>query len=426
MMSVGVKTKTALTPLQKPARLASVLGPLSMILVSSVFLAGCGDSSGQHTEYSASQSDFDFRIPSSVPAPFVPEDNPMSIEKVELGRHLFFDTRLSGNQTQSCASCHEQALGFADGVALPSGSTGEVLAKNSQGLLNVAYNSTFTWANHSLTSLADQHMVPLFGEFPVELGVNDHNKEEILLRLSTDPSYQQMFAEAFPEATAENSSDGTPDVITDVITDVINFSNISKAMASFIRSMVSFNSDFDRYEQGDETALTDSQKRGMAMFFSEKTECFHCHGGFNFSQSTLHSQTVFFEAPFFNNGLYNLDGNGSYPAGNQGLFELTGKEEDKGKFRPVSLRNIEVTAPYMHDGSIDTLEEVIEMYAAGGRAPTTVNGMPTGDGRLNPNKSGFVGGFSLTEQEKQDLLDFLKSLTDKSFNQDARFSNPHQ
>ena len=121
MMSVGVKTKTALTPLQKPARLASVLGPLSIILVSSVFLAGCGDSSGQHTEYSASQTDFDFRIPSSVPAPFVPEDNPMSAEKVELGRHLFFDTRLSGNQTQSCASCHEQELGFADGVALPSG-----------------------------------------------------------------------------------------------------------------------------------------------------------------------------------------------------------------------------------------------------------------------------------------------------------------
>ena len=422
MIPVGVKTKTVLTPLQKPARLVSVSGSLSLTLglslISSLMLTGCGDSGGQHTQYSASQSDFDFRIPASVPAPFVPEDNPMSIAKVELGRHLFFDTRLSGNQTQSCASCHEQELGFADGIALPTGSTGEVLARNSQGLLNVAYNSTFTWANHSLTSLADQHMVPLFAEFPVELGVNDHNKEEILLRISTDTAYQQMFTEAFPAQIMANT-EGTGE-------DVINFSNINKAMASFIRSMVSFNSDFDRYEQGDETALTESQKRGMAMFFSEKTECFHCHGGFNFSQSTLHSQTVFFEAPFFNNGLYNIDGNGSYPSGNQGLYELTGKEEDKGKFRPVSLRNIEVTAPYMHDGSVDTLEEVIEMYAAGGRAPTTVNGMPTGDGRLNPNKSGFVGGFSLTEQEKQDLLNFLKSLTDKSFNQDARFSNPHQ
>ena len=382
---------------------------LFFAMTAPLLLSACGDSSWQHDEFqTGSDSDYDFRIPSHIPKPFVPENNPITQEKVELGRHLFFDTRLSGNQTQSCASCHFPELGFADGIALPTGSTGEQLARNSQGLLNVAYNSTFTWGNHSLTDLETQHAVPLFGEFPVELGVNDSNKAEILLRLTQDPEYQKLISAAYP---------GKSD---------LNYQQISQALASFIRSMVSFNTPYDRYEAGDSTALTDSQKRGMDLFFSERTECFHCHGGFNFSQSTRHSKTVFFEAPFFNNGLYNLDGNGSYPAENQGLFELTGKASDKGKFRPVSLRNIEVTAPYMHDGSIATLEAVIEHYAAGGRAPTTVNGQATGDGRLNPNKSGFVGGFELSNQEKTDLINFLKSLTDDSFNKDERFANPYE
>ncbi|OPX55516.1 di-heme enzyme [Oceanospirillum multiglobuliferum] len=381
----------------------------SLSLLPVVLLAACGDADWQHTEYAASQSSFDFRLPAGIPQPFVPANNPMTAEKVELGRHLFYDTRLSGNQTQSCASCHFQSLGFADGVAVPTGSTGEVLSRNSQGLLNVAYNATYTWANHSLLSLFSQHQVPLFGEFPVELGVNDANQQEILTRISTDPQYQSLFAAAYPEV--ENP---------------FQFTAISQAMASFIRSMVSFESAYDRYERGDSSALTESQKRGMAMFFDEKTECFHCHGGFNFSQSTLHNQTVFFEAPFFNNGLYNLDGLGAYPEGNQGLFELTGKVEDKGKFRPVSLRNIAITAPYMHDGSLSSLEAVIDFYAAGGRKPAVVNGLETGDGRLNPNKSGFVSGFTLTDQEKQDLLSFLQALTDEHFNQDARFSNPFQ
>jgi len=405
----ALRAKLALPAL--PSRAVKIVWP-ALISVSLAALSGCGDSDWQHKEFSTGTSTFDFRIPANVPAPFVSESNPMTDEKVELGRHLFFDTRLSGNQTQSCGSCHSQELGFADGIPLPTGSTGERLDRNSQGLLNVAYNSTFTWGNHSLTSLVDQHSVPLFAEFPVELGVNDSNKEEILLRLSQDTTYQQLFAAAYPDSNPENGSE-------------INFQQISQSLASFIRSMVSFNTPYDRYEQGDSQALTESQKRGMDLFFSERTECFHCHGGFNFSQSTRHSKTVFFEAPFFNNGLYNLDGAGSYPLGNQGLFELTGREEDKGKFRPVSLRNIEVTAPYMHDGSIGTLEEVIEHYAAGGRAPTRINGQATGDGRQNPNKSGFVGGFELTTQEKQDLVNFLKSLTDDSFNKDERFANPH-
>ncbi len=407
MTALSAKLASPALRSRTPERVWSVLAAFSLAV-----LPGCGDSDWQHKEFSTGTSAFDFRIPANVPAPFVSESNPMTDEKVELGRHLFFDTRLSGNRTQSCGSCHLQKLGFADGIPLPTGSTGERLDRNSQGLLNVAYNSTFTWGNHSLTSLVDQHSVPLFAEFPVELGVNDSNKEEILLRLSQDTTYQQLFTAAYPDS---NSGDNPE----------INFQQISQSLASFIRSMVSFNTPYDHYEQGDSQALTESQKRGMDLFFSERTECFHCHGGFNFSQSTRHSKTVFFEAPFFNNGLYNLDGVGSYPVGNQGLFELTGREEDKGKFRPVSLRNIEVTAPYMHDGSIGTLEEVIEHYAAGGRAPTTINGQATGDGRQNPNKSGFVGGFELTTQEKQDLVNFLKSLTDDSFNKDERFANPH-
>jgi cytochrome c peroxidase len=168
--------------------------------------------------------------------------------------------------------------------------------------------------------------------------------------------------------------------------------------------------------------MSESAKRGRELFFSERLECFHCHGGFNFSQSTTHDKSVFTEIEFHNNGLYNIDGSGAYPLDNHGLWEFTFKPEDMGRFRAPTLRNIELTAPYMHDGSIATLEEVIDHYARGGRLISS--GPLAGDGAKNPFKSEFIVGFMITADEKTDLINFLKSLTDWEFICDERFSDP--
>ncbi|MFL0808444.1 MAG: di-heme enzyme [Oceanobacter sp.] len=331
--------------------------------------------------------------------PAVPDTNPLTNERIELGRHLFYDKRLSGNQTQSCESCHFQHLAFTDGKALPTGSTGEVLARNSQTLTNVAYNATYTWWNPIFIRVEQQLSVPLTGDEPVELGINDANQAEVLERLHQDARYQALFDEAFPDET-----------------EPYTLVNVTKALAAFTRILISDRSPFDRNE------LSDSARRGKDLFFSEKAECFHCHGGFNFSSSTVTANTRFAERPFFNTGLYNLNQNGSYPADNTGKYQVTNDWVDMGAFRPPTLRNVELTAPYMHDGSIETLEEVIDFYAAGGRHITA--GEHAGDGRLNPFKSDFVSGFDMTAQEKADLVNFLKSLTDQAFLTDTRFANP--
>jgi cytochrome c peroxidase len=168
--------------------------------------------------------------------------------------------------------------------------------------------------------------------------------------------------------------------------------------------------------------LTPSEQRGLTLFNSEKAECFHCHGGFNFNDQVVHASTQVIDTPFHNTGLYNIGGTGAFPLGNQGLFEFTDKPADRGKFRAQSLRNVGVTAPYMHDGSITTLEEVLDFYAAGGRNITS--GPHAGDGRLNPNKSELISRIDLTAQEKADLVAFLKTLTDHDFLTNPKFANP--
>ncbi len=190
-----------------------------------------------------------------------------------------------------------------------------------------------------------------------------------------------------------------------------------------LSTLISGNSAFDKnLYQNDSTAMSDSAKRGRDLFFSERLECFHCHGSFNFSQSVIHNGTSFDEIEFHNNGLYNIGGTGAYPDNNRGLWEFTFKAEDIGRFRAPTLRNVELTAPYMHDGSIATLEDVIDHYARGGRK--IESGEYAGDGARSPFKSEFVNGFVLTEAEKTDLLNFLKSLTDWEFVCDKHFSDP--
>jgi len=338
-------------------------------------------------------SAWDWGLPEGFPAPVVPDDNPMSEAKVELGRHLFYDTRLSGNQTQSCASCHDQTKSFTDGRAQAIGSTGEVHFRSAMGLANVGYFSTYTWASQSVRTLEQQALLPMFGEHPVELGLAGM-EEELLLRYESDPEAVERFDAAFP---------GEP----------VALGSITKALSAFQRTMISGNSAYDRFiYQGDSTAMSAEARRGLALFQSERLECFHCHGGFLFSDSARSENTTFDEIYFHNTALYDLDGEGAYPESDQGLIAITGVPEDMGRFRAPSLRNVALTAPYMHDGSIATLEEVIAHYAAGGRAPS------------NPNKSLFMVGFELTEQEEADLLAFLMSLTDESFLVDPRFAAP--
>lgn len=348
---------------------------------------------------------FEWNLPLGFPVPRVPANNPMSREKVELGRFLFYDTRLSGNQTFACSSCHEQARAFTDGATLAVGSTGEVHPRNSMSVTNVAYASTLAWANPLLRRLEDQIPIPMFGENPVELGLAGLDAE-LIGRLTADRRYPGLFAAAFPRET-----------------NPITQGNIVRALASFVRVLISGNSPYDRYQFGlDDNAISASAIRGAGLFFTERLECFHCHGGFNFSAAVDFEGNPFAEVAFFNNGLYNLGGTGNYPADNMGIFEITGRRADIGHFKAPTLRNIELTAPYMHDGSIATLEEVIDHYAAGGR--TIVEGPLAGDGSENPFKSLFMLGFNITEEEKADVVNFLKSLSDEEFVTNPALSDP--
>ncbi len=346
-----------------------------------------------------------WNLPPGFPTPVVPESNPMSEAKVQLGRHLFYDTRLSDNQTQSCSSCHEQRRGFADRRVTALGSTGQIHPRNSMPLANVAYATTLTWGNPLLLSLEQQAPIPMFGREPVELGLA--GREDILLtRLRAEPRYQALFPLAFPDDA-----------------DPFSIASIVRALACFQRTLISGNSRYDRYTyRGDRDALTGPARRGLALFNSERLECFHCHNGFNFTDSVNYMGRGPLEIRFHNTGLYNVGGSGEYPAPNTGIHALTGRAEDMGRFRAQSLRNVEVTGPYMHDGSIATLEEVVDHYAAGGR--TIAEGPNAGVGSASPNKSSFLIGFAITRPERADLVAFLQSLTDDEFLRDPRHSDP--
>ncbi|APR74728.1 Methylamine utilization protein mauG [Minicystis rosea] len=381
---------------------------IGMLLAGWLFLTGCGDTAPAPP---GSDDGAELRailgIPARLEVPAVPDYNQPTRAKIALGRHLFYDKRLSGNQTQSCASCHEQKLGFADGKQTPTGSTGDVLVRNSPGLANAFYHATLTWANDGLLTLESQIPVPIRGDDPVELGVSDGLQQEVLARFDADSAYVRMLADAYPESPSGAT-----------------INKIVFALASFCRTLVSADSPYDRYIGGDKSALTDQQRRGLALFNGERLECFHCHSGTNLTVSyhDIHTTPENAKYPFFNNGLYNVGDDGGYPAYDQGLYEVTLDPKDRGLFRPQSLRNVALTAPYMHDGSIATLRDVIKHYAAGGRV--IESGPYAGDGRKNPLKSGLVRGFQITEGEIDDVVAFLESLTDTGFTETPAFSSP--
>lgn len=364
--------------------------------------SGGGAGGGGDDPYGVFSWDF---LPADYPIPVVPDDNPMSAVKVELGRHLFYDKRLSGNETMSCAGCHIQALSFTDGAPVATGSTGQLTPRSSMPLHNVGYFTTYTWGNPLIGTLEEQALGPMFGENPVELGLSGMD-DELLERVRAEPKYQEMFPLAFPEKD-----------------DPFDLDAITKAIAAWERTIISYRSPYDDFVYGgNPDALSDSAKQGLALFNSDKFDCFHCHGGFAFADSVQTDTTVIPEVFFHNDALYNIDGMGAYPAPNRGVYEITMVETDMGRMRAPSLRNIEVTAPYMHDGSIATLDEVLEHYAAGGR--TIVGGPNAGVGADNPYKSPFVHGFNASQTELDDLKAFLLSLTDEAFLTDPRYADP--
>lgn len=341
-----------------------------------------------------SPTPYQWQIPEGFPTPTIPVDNPMTVEKVALGRALFYEPALSGNGAMSCSTCHQPDRAFSEPRTRSSGSTGDAIRRNAMALVNVGYNGSLTWAHNGLGSIEEQLLIPMFNEHPIEMGITG-NEEDVLARFDTD-EYRQLFKAAFGD-------------------DAINFDRVVKSLASFVRSLTSFNSPFDDYAyRQDDSALSESALRGMELFFSERLECFHCHGGFNFTQSSQHAFQQLDLRPFHNTGLYNLDGEGAYPESDQGLYDLTREPNDMGRFRAPTLRNIALTAPYMHDGSLPTLDAVIAFYAAGG----------LGEGEKSPLKSPFVPGFELTSEEFNDLKAFLHSLTDEAFVNNAEHHAP--
>jgi len=336
---------------------------------------------------------YDWHLPPGVPRPRVPADNPMTEAKVRLGRRLFYDTRLSGNGTYACASCHQQKLAFTDGRPRALGSTGQAHARSAMSLANVAFNASYGWADPKTRTLEAQMAVPMFNEHPIEMGIKG-NETGIVGRLTSDPGNTQLFAEAFP---------GQP----------VTLETIVKAIASFERTMISVNSPLDRYlYRDDRSALSPEAQRGMTLFFSDRLACAGCHSGFNLSGPTLHDGSTNAAPTFHNTGLFNVDGRGAYPSLDRGLFDTTHLPADMGRFRAPTLRNVAVTAPYMHDGSIATLSEVIDHYASGGVQ--------------SPVKSPRLKGFAITDAETKDLIAFLNSLTDREFLSNSALAKPEQ
>lgn len=292
----------------------------------------------------------------ALPAMPVPPGNPQSIAKVELGKRLFFDTRMSLDRSTSCATCHSPEKAFTDGLVRSRGFKGKTLRRNSPTVLNAGYNSAQFWDGRAAT-LDEQCKGPLLS--PDEM--NGVDEQHLVARLNAVPGYRKDFKAVFG---------GPP-----------SLDNVASAIASFERTLVTPGSRFDRYVLGDKSALTVPEKRGLIVFFG-RGACSECHNGANFTDNKYH-----------NLGARPVPGNPE----DLGRYDVTKKAEDRGAFKTPSLRNVALTAPYMHDGSVATLEEVVDFYDRGGDSVA--------------GKDKLIYKLNLTAQEKSDLVAFMKALT---------------
>jgi cytochrome c peroxidase len=333
------------------------------LLLSFLFFAACEKEDAPLVE----EEPYPLEVPPGFPEPIIPENNQLTFARVELGRQLFYDPVLSIDSTISCASCHHQELAFADNVPISPGVHGRLGLRNSPTLANVAWVSVMN-KDGGVPKLDLQPMVPIED-------VNEMDLHPLVAadRLNEDPAYREMFMKAY-------------DKLAEPFT-------ITRALGAFMRTFISGNSPYDQYaHQGREDALSEQEIRGMTLFFGDKAKCGNCHKGFNLTDDS-----------FQNNGLY-------LEYKDTGRRRVTADSADIGFFRVPTLRNIALTAPYMHDGSLASLEEVIDHYNSGGKG--------------HFNQSPLIKALGLSPQEKADLISFLKSLTDTSLINNPALSSP--
>ncbi len=317
----------------------------------------------------------------------------------ETGKLLFFDPVLSANSSKSCASCHNPQFAFTDRYKRTLGAFADMSTRNTQGLINITANKFFNWADTSVTSLEQQMERPLFSHAVIEMGLQKYDPL-VLEKLKKNKQYATLFKQSFS---------GVKDPVT--------WKNIKTAIAAYVTSLQSMNAPYDRYKKGNSSAISASAVRGEQLFNSDKLNCRSCHVPPYFgADSSLPA-----DRQYYNIGLYNLAGN-NYANDDNGLFTVSKKETDKGKFRTPTLRNLMFTAPYFHDGSAETLEDALLVFEKGGRH--IEKGVWQGDGRLNKYKSNLITGFTITTEEKIDLINFLYSLSDSSVLNNPSFQNP--
>ena len=375
----------------------------SLIVIVAIFIfSSCKDEEkGDLTHLPYAPTAYTIVKPDHFPEIPIPMDNPMTEEGVQLGRKLFYDPILSADSTQSCSSCHLPSGSFTDNQAVSVGIDGIAGTRSSMSLLNIAYaNNGLFWDGRSST-LEAQALLPV--EDPIEM----HNTwPNAMNSLRNHPDYPGYFREAFGIADKQEMTKELA----------------AKAIAQFERILISSGeSKFDKFLAGDQFALEDEEKDGRFIYFDEGIsnglqlpdgECFHCHGGFTLTGNQ-----------FFNNGIDSV--NTLWEFADNGLGGVTGNEFDNGKFRAPTLRNIAMTAPYMHDGRFETLDEVLDHYIAGGHPSPNKDplihplGFPQGAGG-NITYTGF------TPYMKDALLQFLHSLTDTTFVNNPDIQNPFE
>lgn len=329
-----------------------------------------------------------FDIASGYPQPLQPVDNITTEQGVELGRRLFYDTRLSANNAMSCGTCHKQEFAFTDQNQFSTGINGQVGNRNSMSLVNLAFNQNqhFFWDGRAAT-IEKQVFEPVRN--PIEMA---SNWTAVVQKIKAEEIYPPMFEKAF----------GSED---------IDSSKISNAIAQFLRTIVSFNSRFDKWARG-EGQLTAQEQNGLNLIQSQtKGDCFHCHNS---------ADKLFSRYGHTNNGL-DPQSAWSNPNFDFGHYNVTGNNSDKAKFKVPTLRNVMLTAPYMHDGRFATMEDVlINHYLTGGQVSETIDPLMEYSPQIMPNNPGL----NLTPQDVQDIIAFLHTLTDTELTTNPQFSNP--
>ena len=343
------------------------------------------------TEDCGTPTPYNLEVPFRFPQPAPNPNNPLTVEGIELGRKLFYETKLSANNTQSCASCHAQTFSFTDnGLKFSLGIDGIPGKRNSMAIVNLAWAKDLFWDGRSKT-LEEQAFLPVIDEIEM------HNTwQNAVATLQADPEYPDLFCKAFGTKTIDSVL-------------------VVKAIAQFERTLISANSKFDRVLRG-EDVFTPQESAGLNLFNTDRdfnnnimgADCFHCHGGID--PMTGFGNVLFHDNQFHNNGLDNT------PFQDSGLYHYTKNPADIGKFQTTTLSNLVFTAPYMHDGRFATIDEVIDFYSSGLKNSPTIDPLMKNVG---------FGGVQLGPTEKANLKAFLLTLTDSSFIQNPAFSDPN-